>query len=105
MTSANVYYISFVDKETGKSQYTRRQNILCNEVDDWDKILSLDPNNTYLHYWGYDVEDEYWEDNKNIPRLSDWLEKQKIVNKKLREKINDQTRNRDNDEDSSIGCS
>ena len=96
MTSANVYYLDFNDPE-GKLLHRHRQNIRCKEHYDWDKILSLDPETTTVKTWGYDEEEDYWDNDDDyyndevevsLPVLKDWLKSKKILNRELREKIN-----------------
>lgn len=113
MTSANVYYIDFLeiptnewdplDKSTWKAGdnhlHRERCHALTSNRFNWDKILSLPLDSTEVYTWGYDEEEEEWgcQDEWDIeggpeplPTLREWIEKVKPTDKALREKLNQQ---------------
>lgn len=111
MTSANVYYLDFIepsdieynpdDRSTWippKVLHRMRINCLAKPHYDWEKILSLPMDTTLVNSWGYDEEDEQWDSQEGewdddgnyiepdeIPTLRAWLEKMKPFSKELRE--------------------
>lgn len=114
MTSANVYYLDFI--EPSKVEYDpmdsstwvlpkvlhqERIHVLTETKYNWDKILSLPMDTTFVKSWGYDEEDEEWDDQEGswdletgefiepdpIPTLREWIERIKPMNKELREKL------------------
>lgn len=90
MTSANVFYLSFRNIHTGEILHNHRQNVLCSEKYDWDEILSLPIDDIEILTWGYDEEDEYWDTSEEeLPTMKSWLEKVRLTNKELREKLNE----------------
>jgi len=113
MTSANIYYLDFLEKvnvEYDPKDYTtwiipkllhrERCHVLTRDNFNWDKILSLDWDETEVLTWGCDEEegewscqDVEWDENEQeiepepLPTLREWIEKMKITNKELREKF------------------
>jgi len=91
MTSTNVFYLSFRNINTGEILHEHRQKVMCHERYDWDKILSLPIDDVEILTWGYDEEDEYWDNaDEKLPMMSNWLDRIKLTNKELREKFNEQ---------------
>jgi hypothetical protein len=116
MTSANVYYLDLLervevefdpeDRSTWlapKLLHRERCHALTHNNFNWDKILSLNQDETEVLTWGYDEEDEYWDSTfltgqsdfelyendlpNPLPTLREWIEKMKPMNKELREKL------------------
>lgn len=113
MTSANVYYLDFIepldieydpnDRSTWKLPkvlHRERIHVLCDKQYNWEKILSLPMESTRVKTWGYDEEDDEWDcqedcwdeedddgyfESKSMPILTDWIEKMKPFSKELRE--------------------
>lgn len=73
MTSANVVRYNIYD-DTGKLYTTHRQNIMC-KIDTRNLLEIKNPETYTIKAWGYDEEEEIWE-NKPV-KLNSWLKKNK----------------------------
>lgn len=113
MTSANVYYLDFLERVeveydpddrttwlVPKLLHRERCHTLTKDHFNWDKILSLPLDTTEILTWGYDEEEEEWscqdvewDENEReiepepLPTLREWIEDRKLFNKELREKL------------------
>ena len=113
MTSANVYYLDFLerveiefdpkDRSTWlvpKLLHRERCHALTHNNFNWDKILSLPLDTTEILTWGYDEEEDEWscqdiewDENgreigpESLPTLREWIEDRKLFSKELREKL------------------
>lgn len=114
MTSVNVFYLDFIepckveydpmDRSTWvlpKVLHRVTIHTMTETKYDWDKILSLPMDETYVRSWGYDEEDEEWNDQEGtwdeetgefiepdpMPTLREWIERVKPVFKELKERL------------------
>jgi len=113
MTSANVYYLDFLEKVeiefdpedrstwiTPKLLHREECHALTKDHFNWDKILSLPLDTTEILTWGYDEEEDEWScqdvewdengremEPEPMPTLREWIEDRKLFSKELREKL------------------
>lgn len=82
MTSANV--IEYTIFRDGKSVGSHRQNLMCKS--NLSKLLDFQPLSEHtILAWGYDEEDEYWEDEDGEENLEDFLKGNVLFDKEIKE--------------------
>lgn len=77
MTSSNVIEYTIFNKEKEVVCH-HRQNIMCHINND-DLMKYIPASDFTIQSWGYDEEDEYWEENEDDENLEEWLSKNKAT--------------------------